>query len=99
MRQAPDKNGGEIRSSTPFLKKYEILKVIRKIYIKKLYNEILKTIRRFYGRITSRIRYTKTDEEDKKNKDVSKHIVEVYNDDGTRRDKSEIAEDVIKLIK
>jgi DNA polymerase III delta prime subunit len=40
-----------------------------------------------------------TTEEDKKNKDVSKHIVEVYNDDGTRRDKSEIAEDVIKLIK
>ena len=40
-----------------------------------------------------------TDEEDKKNKDVSKHIVEVYNDDGTRRDKSDIAEDVIKLIK
>jgi DNA polymerase III delta prime subunit len=40
-----------------------------------------------------------TDEEDKKNKDVSKHIVEVYNDDGTRRDKSDIAEDIIKLIK
>ena len=40
-----------------------------------------------------------TTEEDKKNKDVSKHIVEVYNDDGTRRDKSDIAEDVIKLIK
>ncbi len=40
-----------------------------------------------------------TTEEDKKNKDISKHIVEVYNDDGTRRDKSEIAEDVIKLIK
>jgi len=37
--------------------------------------------------------------EDKKNKDISKHIVEVYNDDGTRRDKSDIAEDVIKLIK
>jgi hypothetical protein len=40
-----------------------------------------------------------TTEEDKKNKDVSKHIVEVYNDDGTRRDKSDIAEDIIKLIK
>ena len=40
-----------------------------------------------------------TDEEDKKNKDISKHIVEVYNDDGTRRDKSDIAEDIIKLIK
>jgi len=40
-----------------------------------------------------------TTEEDKKNKDISKHIVEVYNDDGTRRDKSDIAEDVIKLIK
>ncbi len=40
-----------------------------------------------------------TDEEDKKNKDISKHIVEVDNDDGTRRERSEIAEDIIKLIK
>ena len=38
-------------------------------------------------------------EEDVNNKDISKHIVEVYNDDGTRRDKSDIAEDIIKLIK
>jgi len=40
-----------------------------------------------------------TDEEDKKNRDISKHIVDVYNNDGSRRDKSDIADDIIKKVK
>ena len=40
-----------------------------------------------------------TDDEDKKNRDISKHIVEVYNNDGTRKDKSVIANDIIRLLK
>jgi hypothetical protein len=39
-----------------------------------------------------------TDEEDKKNRDLSKHIVDVYNSDGSRRDKSDIADDIIKKV-
>ena len=39
-----------------------------------------------------------TDEEDRKNKDIAKHTVEVYKNDGTRRNKSEIANDVIKFL-
>jgi hypothetical protein len=40
-----------------------------------------------------------TDDEDKKNRDISKHIVEVYNNDGTRKDKSVIVNDIIRLLK
>ena len=39
-----------------------------------------------------------TDEEDRKNKDIAKHTVEVYNNDGSRRNVSDIASDVIKFL-
>jgi hypothetical protein len=38
-------------------------------------------------------------EEDKKNKDITKHIISVYNDKGERRNKSEIVKDIINLLK
>ena len=38
-------------------------------------------------------------EEDKKNKDISKHIVSVYDERGERRNKTEIAKDIIDLLK
>jgi hypothetical protein len=34
-----------------------------------------------------------------KNKEIAKHTVEVYKNDGTRRNKSEIANDVINFLK
>jgi hypothetical protein len=37
-------------------------------------------------------------EEDVKNRDIAKHIISVYNDNGERRDKSEIAKDIIELL-
>jgi len=37
--------------------------------------------------------------EDKKNKDIAKHIISVYNDGGERRDKKEIVNDIINLLK
>jgi DNA polymerase III delta prime subunit len=37
-------------------------------------------------------------EEDVKNRDIAKHIISVYDNEGNRRDKSEIAKDIIKLI-
>lgn len=42
--------------------------------------------------------YPLTDEENQKNQDIAKHTVEVYNNDGSRRDKSEIANDIIKIL-
>ena len=40
-----------------------------------------------------------SNEEDQKNKDISKHIVAVYNEKGERRNKSDIAKDIIEKIK
>jgi len=40
-----------------------------------------------------------TEEEDRKNKEIAKHTVEVYNNDGSRRNVSDIANDVIKFLK
>ena len=37
-------------------------------------------------------------EEDVKNRDISKHIISVYDDNGERRDKKEIVKDIIKLL-
>jgi GTPase SAR1 family protein len=37
-------------------------------------------------------------EEDVINKDIAKHIVSVYDDKGSRRDKTEIAKDIVKLL-
>ena len=37
-------------------------------------------------------------EEDKKNKDITKHIISVYTDKGERRNKSEIVKDIINLL-
>ena len=37
-------------------------------------------------------------EEDVKNKDIAKHIVSVYNEDGKRRNKTEIVKDIIDLL-
>jgi hypothetical protein len=39
-----------------------------------------------------------TKEEDVKNKDIAKHIVSVYNEDGKRRNKTEIVKDIINLL-
>jgi hypothetical protein len=39
-----------------------------------------------------------TKDEDVKNKDIAKHIVSVYNEDGKRRDKREIVKDIIDLL-
>ena len=38
-------------------------------------------------------------EEDKKNKDIAKHLISVYDSEGKRRDKKEIAKDIIDLLK
>jgi shikimate kinase len=40
-----------------------------------------------------------TEEEDRKNKEIAKHTVEVYNNDGSRRNVSDISNDVIKFLK
>ena len=37
-------------------------------------------------------------EEDVKNRDIAKHIISVYNENGERRDKKEIVKDIIKLL-
>jgi hypothetical protein len=37
-------------------------------------------------------------EEDKKNKDISKHIISVYTEKGERRNKTDIAKDIIDLL-
>ena len=37
-------------------------------------------------------------EEDVINKDIAKHIVSVYDDKGSRRDKTEIGKDIVKLL-
>jgi hypothetical protein len=39
-----------------------------------------------------------TKDEDVKNKDIAKHIISVYNDNGDRRDKVEIVKDIIELL-
>jgi len=39
-----------------------------------------------------------TKKEDKKNKDISKHIISVYDNDGKRRNKSEIVNDIIEKL-
>jgi hypothetical protein len=39
-----------------------------------------------------------TKDEDVKNKDIAKHIISVYNDNGDRRDKTEIVKDIIELL-
>ena len=37
-------------------------------------------------------------EEDVKNRDIAKHIISVYDENGERRDKKEIVKDIIKLL-
>ena len=39
-----------------------------------------------------------TKDEDVKNKDIAKHIISVYNDNGGRRNKTEIVKDIIELL-
>ena len=39
-----------------------------------------------------------TKDEDVKNKDIAKHIISVYNDNGDRRNKTEIVKDIIDLL-
>jgi hypothetical protein len=37
-------------------------------------------------------------EEDVNNRDISKHIINVYDEEGKRRNKTEIAKDIIDLL-
>ena len=37
-------------------------------------------------------------EEDVKNRDISKHVISVYDDNGDRKNKSEIAKNIIELL-
>ena len=39
-----------------------------------------------------------TKDEDVKNKDIAKHVISVYDDKGSRRDKTEIAKDIVNLL-
>ena len=40
----------------------------------------------------------KAKDEDVKNKDIAKHVISVYDDKGSRRDKTEIAKDIVNLL-
>jgi GTPase SAR1 family protein len=39
-----------------------------------------------------------TKDEDVKNKDIAKHVISVYDDKGSRRDKTEIAKDIVNVL-